>query len=96
MLQQHQTVLQEMICPGVVGGTLDFPRSASFASVKIVQWSGANLINQCASKIINIFVFMSMSKVGRRIFCSVQKVQRSIAFESGFGRDGRKSHRENI
>lgn len=36
--QQHQTVLQEMICSGVVGGTLDFPRSASFASVKIVQW----------------------------------------------------------
>lgn len=36
--QQNQTVLQEVICPGVVGGTLDFPRSASFASVKIVEW----------------------------------------------------------
>lgn len=36
--QQHQTVLQEIICPGVVGGSLDFPRSASFASVKLVEW----------------------------------------------------------
>ncbi|XP_055315065.1 uncharacterized protein LOC129575443 [Sitodiplosis mosellana] len=35
---QNQTVLQEIICPGVVGGTLDFPRSASFASVKMVEW----------------------------------------------------------
>lgn len=31
-------MLQENICPGVVGGKLDFPRSASFASVKIVKW----------------------------------------------------------
>lgn len=30
--------MQEIICPGVVGGTLDFPRSASFASVKMVEW----------------------------------------------------------
>lgn len=36
--QEHQTVLQETICPGVVGGKLDFPRHASFASVKIVLW----------------------------------------------------------
>ncbi|XP_026470814.1 uncharacterized protein LOC113375081 [Ctenocephalides felis] len=36
--QQKQTVLSETICPGVVGGRLDFPRSASFASVKIVTW----------------------------------------------------------
>lgn len=36
--QEHQTVLQETICPGVVGGKLDFPRNASFASVKIVLW----------------------------------------------------------
>lgn len=36
--KQHQTVLQERICSGVVGGTLDFPRSASFAAVKIVEW----------------------------------------------------------
>ncbi|XP_058464098.1 uncharacterized protein LOC131438241 [Malaya genurostris] len=34
----NQKVLQENICPGVVGGKLDFPRSASFASVKIVVW----------------------------------------------------------
>ncbi|EDS44100.1 conserved hypothetical protein [Culex quinquefasciatus] len=34
----NQKVLQENICPGVVGGKLDFPRSASFASVKIVKW----------------------------------------------------------
>lgn len=31
-------MLSETICPGVVGGRLDFPRSASFASVKIVTW----------------------------------------------------------
>lgn len=36
--QTHQTVLQETICPGVVGGKLDFPRNASFAAVKIVLW----------------------------------------------------------
>ncbi|XP_044259026.1 uncharacterized protein LOC123007679 [Tribolium madens] len=34
----HQTVLQETICPGVVGGRLDFPRSASFAAMKLVLW----------------------------------------------------------
>lgn len=38
MLQQHQTVLQQTLCPGVVGGKLDFPRYASFAAVKIVLW----------------------------------------------------------
>lgn len=38
LLQNNQTVLQENICGGVVGGRLDFPRSASFASVKLVMW----------------------------------------------------------
>lgn len=37
-LKDKQTVLQESICPGVVGGKLDFPRNASFASVKLVMW----------------------------------------------------------
>ncbi|XP_055846207.1 uncharacterized protein LOC129912111 [Episyrphus balteatus] len=36
--QEHQSVLQEPICPGVVGGKLDFPRFASFAAIKIVIW----------------------------------------------------------
>lgn len=36
--QQNQVVLQETMCPGVVGGKLDFPRYASFASVKLVLW----------------------------------------------------------
>lgn len=36
--QQNQVVLQETICAGVVGGKLDFPRYASFASVKLVLW----------------------------------------------------------
>ncbi|CAH0703020.1 unnamed protein product [Spodoptera exigua] len=36
--QKNQTVLSETICKGVVGGRLDFPRNASFASVKIVLW----------------------------------------------------------
>ncbi|XP_055373568.1 uncharacterized protein LOC129606945 [Condylostylus longicornis] len=36
--QEKQNVLQEKICPGVVGGKLDFPRYASFASIKIVLW----------------------------------------------------------
>ncbi|CAH0763559.1 unnamed protein product [Diatraea saccharalis] len=36
--QANQTVLSETICPSVVGGRLDFPRNASFASVKIVLW----------------------------------------------------------
>ncbi|KOB74951.1 Uncharacterized protein OBRU01_08305 [Operophtera brumata] len=36
--QKNQTVLSETICRGVVGGRLDFPRNASFASVKIVLW----------------------------------------------------------
>ncbi|XP_065157535.1 uncharacterized protein [Atheta coriaria] len=35
---EKQSVLQEKICPGVVGGKLDFPRSASFAAVKLVLW----------------------------------------------------------
>ncbi|XP_017769023.1 PREDICTED: uncharacterized protein KIAA0825 [Nicrophorus vespilloides] len=35
---KKQTVLQEIICPGIVGGRLDFPRSASFAAVKLVLW----------------------------------------------------------
>ena len=34
--QAHQTVLQENLCPGVVGGLLDFPHYASFAAVKLV------------------------------------------------------------
>lgn len=38
IFQQNQTVLSENICCGVVGGRLDFPRSASFAAVKIVLW----------------------------------------------------------
>lgn len=37
-LQHNQTVLQETICSGIVGGRLDFPRYASFASVKICLW----------------------------------------------------------
>ncbi|XP_069686623.1 uncharacterized protein KIAA0825 [Periplaneta americana] len=36
--QTHQTVLQENLCPGVVGGLLDFPHYASFAAVKLVLW----------------------------------------------------------
>ncbi|CAH2237941.1 jg4635 [Pararge aegeria aegeria] len=36
--QNNQTVLSENVCCGVVGGRLDFPRSASFAAVKIVLW----------------------------------------------------------
>ncbi|XP_068085155.1 uncharacterized protein KIAA0825 [Anabrus simplex] len=36
--QDHQTVLQENLCPGVVGGLLDFPFYASFAAVKLVLW----------------------------------------------------------
>ncbi|XP_049870073.1 uncharacterized protein LOC126369613 isoform X2 [Pectinophora gossypiella] len=36
--QKNQTVLSEIVCPGVVGGRLDFPRNASFAAVKIVIW----------------------------------------------------------
>ncbi|XP_063706631.1 uncharacterized protein LOC134835643 [Culicoides brevitarsis] len=36
--EKNKEVLQETICPGVVGGKLDFPRYASFASVKIVLW----------------------------------------------------------
>lgn len=36
--KQHQTVLQETLCSGIVGGLLDFPRYASFASVKLVMW----------------------------------------------------------
>lgn len=36
--QQNQVVLQETICSGVVGGKMDFPRYASFASVKLVLW----------------------------------------------------------
>ncbi|CAG4916958.1 unnamed protein product [Colias eurytheme] len=36
--QNNQTVLSEKVCSGVVGGRLDFPRSASFAAVKIVLW----------------------------------------------------------
>ncbi|OWR55394.1 hypothetical protein KGM_209819 [Danaus plexippus plexippus] len=36
--QKNQTILSEKVCRGVVGGKLDFPRSASFAAVKIVLW----------------------------------------------------------
>lgn len=38
VFKANQKVLTENICPGVVGGKLDFPRSASFASVKVVMW----------------------------------------------------------
>lgn len=31
-------MLQETICPGIIGGKLDFPRSASFAAVKLAVW----------------------------------------------------------
>ncbi|XP_050514797.1 uncharacterized protein KIAA0825 homolog [Diabrotica virgifera virgifera] len=34
----NQSILQETICAGVIGGKLDFPRSASFASMKLVIW----------------------------------------------------------
>ncbi|XP_063912179.1 uncharacterized protein LOC135129022 isoform X1 [Zophobas morio] len=36
--KNNQTVLQETICPGVAGGRLDFPRSVSFAAMKLVLW----------------------------------------------------------
>nr|CAH7717291.1 unnamed protein product [Callosobruchus chinensis]CAH7749832.1 unnamed protein product [Callosobruchus chinensis] len=36
--QSKQAILQQTLCPGVMGGKLDFPRSASFASIKLVQW----------------------------------------------------------
>ncbi|XP_031358418.1 uncharacterized protein LOC116182062 isoform X2 [Photinus pyralis] len=36
--KNKQSVLQETICPGIVGGRLDFPRFATFASVKLVLW----------------------------------------------------------
>ncbi|KAM7356913.1 uncharacterized protein ACRADG_002479 isoform 1-T1 [Cochliomyia hominivorax] len=36
--QTHQRVLQERLCPGVVGGKLDFPRYASFAAIKMILW----------------------------------------------------------
>ncbi|KAK5650866.1 hypothetical protein RI129_001895 [Pyrocoelia pectoralis] len=36
--KSKQSVLQETICPGIVGGRLDFPRFATFASVKLVLW----------------------------------------------------------
>lgn len=36
--EEHQTVLQENLCLGAVGGPFDFPRYASFAAVKLVQW----------------------------------------------------------
>lgn len=36
--QAKQSILQEPICAGVVGGRLDFPQSASFAAVKVVMW----------------------------------------------------------
>ncbi|KAJ8976340.1 hypothetical protein NQ317_009792 [Molorchus minor] len=36
--KNKQAVLQETICPGIIGGRLDFPRSASFAATKLVLW----------------------------------------------------------
>ncbi|XP_071439938.1 uncharacterized protein KIAA0825 homolog [Hetaerina americana] len=36
--EEHQKVLQERLCSEVVGGQLDFPHHASFASVKLVSW----------------------------------------------------------
>ncbi|XP_044763067.1 uncharacterized protein LOC123320001 [Coccinella septempunctata] len=35
---EKQAILQEVICPAVVGGLLDFPRFVSFASMKLVLW----------------------------------------------------------
>ncbi|RZF41589.1 hypothetical protein LSTR_LSTR000303 [Laodelphax striatellus] len=34
----NQSILQENLCSGIVGGTLDFPHHASFASIKMVRW----------------------------------------------------------
>ncbi|KAL1117774.1 hypothetical protein AAG570_004089 [Ranatra chinensis] len=45
----HQNVLQEALCPGVVGGALDFPHHASFAAVKMVTWWEQNHISVFAS-----------------------------------------------
>ncbi|KAL1505958.1 hypothetical protein ABEB36_005401 [Hypothenemus hampei] len=36
--KDKQSVLQETVCPGIIGGHLDFPRSASFAAIKLVFW----------------------------------------------------------
>ncbi|XP_052121022.1 uncharacterized protein LOC113216088 isoform X2 [Frankliniella occidentalis] len=36
--QANQAVLHETLCPGVVGGLLDFPHYASFAAYKLVLW----------------------------------------------------------
>lgn len=43
--QEHQRVLQENICPHVVGGLLDFPHYASFAAVKLATWWEAEYFN---------------------------------------------------
>ncbi|KAH1027558.1 hypothetical protein HUJ05_001042, partial [Dendroctonus ponderosae] len=34
----NQSVLQETVCPGIIGGRFDFPRSASFAAIKLAVW----------------------------------------------------------
>ncbi|XP_039278342.1 uncharacterized protein LOC111044238 [Nilaparvata lugens] len=36
--EQNQSILQENLCSGIVGGVLDFPHHASFASIKMVRW----------------------------------------------------------
>lgn len=38
IFKQKQSILQETICLGIVGGRLDFPQYASFAAVKLVLW----------------------------------------------------------
>nr|XP_022904940.1 uncharacterized protein KIAA0825 homolog [Onthophagus taurus] len=36
--KKNQSILQEKLCLGVVGGRLDFPPSSSFAAIKLVNW----------------------------------------------------------
>ena len=50
--QAHQTVLQENLCPGVVGGLLDFPHYASFAAVKLVCTVGYAVCSVIASLLV--------------------------------------------
>jgi len=52
--QAHQTVLQENLCPGVVGGLLDFPHYASFAAVKLVCTIGYAVCSIIASLLVLI------------------------------------------
>ena len=50
--QAHQRVLQENLCPGVVGGLLDFPHYASFAAVKLVCTIGYAVCSVIASLLV--------------------------------------------